>query len=149
MNPRQLSVLLVEDSGVLADRLRETVMSVSGVQLIGTVDCEADAVEALQRLPIDVLVLDLHLRQGTGFGVLRSLRQNRMATVVSIVLSNYDLAEYRRAAAALCAEYFLDKLREFERLPTILQQLGADWATGIGSASSDGTGDAAFQLRQP
>jgi DNA-binding NarL/FixJ family response regulator len=149
MNKRPLSVLLVEDSGVLADRLREAVLSVHGVQLIGTVDCEAEAVEALQRLPIDVLVLDLHLRQGTGFGVLRSLRQNRMATVVSIVLSNYDLAEYRRAATALGAEYFLDKLREFDRLPRILQQLGAEWPIAAGNANADGTGDAGFRLRQP
>jgi DNA-binding NarL/FixJ family response regulator len=126
MSPHHLSVLLVEDSGVLADRLREAVLSVPGVELIGTVDCEADAIEALQRLPVDVLVLDLHLRQGTGFGVLRALRQDRRAAVVSIVLSNYDLAEYRRAASALGAQYFLDKLREFDSLPRILQQLGAD-----------------------
>jgi DNA-binding NarL/FixJ family response regulator len=148
MNPRPLSVLLVEDSGVLAERLRETVLSVAGVQLIGTVDCEADAVVALRRLPIDVLVLDLHLRQGTGFGVLRALRQDRMATVVSIVLSNYDLAEYRRAAAALGAGYFLDKLREFDRLPRILQQLGSEWPIAAGNATADATGDNGFQLRQ-
>jgi len=121
----QLSVLLVEDSGILADRLRETVLSVPGVELLATVDCEDEAVAALRRLPVDVLVLDLHLRQGTGFGVLRALRQEHRATVVPIVLSNYNLAEYRNAAAALGARYFLDKLREFERLPGILQQLGA------------------------
>src|ERR1700690_32986 len=144
MSLRQLSVLLVEDSGVLADRLRETVLSVSGVALIGTVDCEADAVEALLRLPIDVLVLDLHLRQGTGFGVLRALRQNRSATTIAIVLSNYDLAEYRRAAAALGAEYFLDKLREFDCLPRILQQL----STELPIAASNATGDTAYLGRQ-
>jgi DNA-binding NarL/FixJ family response regulator len=145
MSLRQLSVLLVEDSGVLADRLRETVLSVSGVQLVGTVDCEADAVEALLRLPIDVLVLDLHLRQGTGFGVLRALRQNRSAAVVSIVLSNYDLAEYRRAAAALGAEYLLDKLREFDCLPRILQQLRTDGPIAGGNT----TGAAGYLSRQP
>jgi two-component system, OmpR family, response regulator len=126
MSPRHLSILLVEDSGVLADRLRETVLSVPGVALLATVDSEAAALEALQRLPVDVLVLDLHLRQGTGFGVLRALRQKRRDAVVSIVLSNYDLAEYRRAAAALGAGYFLDKLREFDRLPRILEQLGTE-----------------------
>jgi DNA-binding NarL/FixJ family response regulator len=138
MSPHYLSVLLVEDSGVLADRLRETVLSVPGVTLIGTVDSEDDAIEALQRLPIDVLVLDLHLRQGTGFGVLRALRQDRRTSVVAIVLSNYDLAEYRRAASALGAEYFLDKLREFDRLPRILQQLGANRPLAAGEATGEG-----------
>jgi DNA-binding NarL/FixJ family response regulator len=126
MSSRNLSVLLVEDSRVLAERLRETLLSVPGVQLAGTVDSEADAVAALQRHPVDVVLLDLHLRQGTGFGVLRAIPAGAAGKVVVIVLTNYDLAEYRRAAAALGARHFLDKLRDFDRLPTLLQQIGAD-----------------------
>ena len=126
MSSRNLSVLLVEDSRVLAERLRETLLSVPGVQLAGTVDSEADAVAALQRHPVDVLLLDLHLRQGTGFGVLRASPGSPAKKVVVIVLTNYDLAEYRRAAAALGARHFLDKLRDFDRLPTLLQQIGDD-----------------------
>jgi two-component system OmpR family response regulator len=134
MSSRNLSVLLVEDSRVLAERLRETVLSVPGVHLAGTVDSEADAVAALQRHPVDVLLLDLHLRQGTGFGVLRAIPGSPARKVVVIVLTNYDLAEYRRAAAALGARHFLDKLRDFDRLPTLLQQIGAD----INDAGEDG-----------
>src|ERR1035438_8992092 len=126
MSSRNLSVLLVEDSRVLAERLRETLLSVPGVQLTGTVDSEADAVAALQRQPVDVVLLDLHLRQGTGFGVLRAIPSDQIKKTVVIVLTNYDLAEYRRAAAALGAKHFLDKLRDFDRLPTLLQQIGDD-----------------------
>jgi two-component system OmpR family response regulator len=123
---RNLSVLLVEDSRVLAERLRETLLSVPGVQLAGSVDSEADAVAALQCQPVDVVLLDLHLRQGTGFGVLRSIPTDQAKKVVVIVLTNYDLAEYRRAAAALGATHFLDKLRDLDRLPFLLQQIGAE-----------------------
>jgi two-component system OmpR family response regulator len=124
MGSRNLSVLLVEDSRVLAERLRETLLSVPGVQLAGTVDSEADAVALLQRQPVDVVLLDLHLRQGTGFGVLRAIPNDQVRKTVVIVLTNYDLAEYRRAAAALGARHFLDKLRDFERLPILLQEIG-------------------------
>jgi two-component system, OmpR family, response regulator len=134
VSSRNLSVLLVEDSRVLAERLRETLLSVPGVQLAGTVDSETEAVAALQRHPVDVLLLDLHLRQGTGFGVLRAIAGEQARKLVVIVLTNYDLAEYRRAAAALGARYFLDKLRDFDRLPALLQQVGAD--LGEASASS-------------
>lgn len=136
MSSRNLSVLLVEDSRVLAERLRETLLSVPGVQLAGTVDSEADAVAALQRHPVDVVLLDLHLRQGTGFGVLRAIPSDQAKKVVVIVLTNYDLAEYRRAAAALGAKHFLDKLRDFDRLPTLLQQIGAD--VGAAAAANQG-----------
>ena len=61
-----------------------------------------------------------------GFGVLRAIPGSPARKVVVIVLTNYDLAEYRRAAAALGARHFLDKLRDFDRLPTLLQQIGAD-----------------------
>jgi DNA-binding NarL/FixJ family response regulator len=130
MTARNLSVLLVEDSRVLAERLREALLAVPGVQLAGTVDSEAEAVAALQRQPVDVVLLDLHLRQGTGFGVLRAIPSDRVKKTVVIVLTNYDLAEYRRAAAALGARHFLDKLRDFDRLPTLLQQIGADIPEG-------------------
>src|ERR1700728_3375962 len=126
MSSRNLSVLLVEDSRVLAERLREALLAVPGVQLAGTVDSEAEAVAALQRQPVDVVLLDLHLRQGTGFGVLRAIPTDRAKKTVVIVLTNYALAEYRRAAAALGARHFLDKLRDFDRLPILLQQIGAD-----------------------
>jgi two-component system, OmpR family, response regulator len=126
MTVRNLSVLLVEDSRVLAERLREALLAVPGVQLAGTVDSEAEAVAALQRQPVDVVLLDLHLRQGTGFGVLRAIPSDRVKKTVVIVLTNYDLAEYRRAAAALGARHFLDKLRDFDRLPTLLQEIGAE-----------------------
>jgi two-component system, OmpR family, response regulator len=125
MSSRNLSVLLVEDSRVLAERLRETLLSVPGVQLAGTVDSEADAVAVLQRQPVDVVLLDLHLRQGTGFGVLRAIPNDQVRKTVVIVLTNYDLAEYRRAAAALGARHFLDKLRDFERLPILLQEISS------------------------
>jgi DNA-binding NarL/FixJ family response regulator len=124
---------LVEDSRVLAERLREALLAVPGVQLAGTVDSEAEAVAALQRQPVDVVLLDLHLRQGTGFGVLRAIPSDRVKKTVVIVLTNYDLAEYRRAAAALGARHFLDKLRDFDRLPTLLQQIGADMPEGSGA----------------
>jgi DNA-binding NarL/FixJ family response regulator len=119
-------VLLVEDSRVLAERLRETLLSVPGVQLAASVDSEAGAVAALRGQPVDVVLLDLHLRQGTGFGVLRSIPADRAKKVVVIVLTNYDLAEYRRAAAALGAMHFLDKLRDLDRLPFLLQQIGTE-----------------------
>ena len=121
---RNLSVLLVEDSRLLADRLREAILKVPGTQLAGAVDNEADAVEILRRSPVDVVPLDINLRHGTGFGVLRSLTNGQHDNVVAIVLTNHDLGEYRRAAAELGARHFLDKLRDFDRLPTLLQEIG-------------------------
>src|SRR6267154_5275887 len=75
-----LRILLVEDSAVLADRLTELLHYIPGVQLVDTVDNELAAVRIALSQPIDVMILDLHLRQGTGFGVLRALAHQPRAT---------------------------------------------------------------------
>ena len=120
-----LNVLLVEDSVLLAERLGELLKTTARVELVGVVADEMSALKRIGEGGIDVVVLDLHLRQGTGFGVLRGIRNKADAPVV-IVLTNYDLREYRDAAAALGAWYFLDKGREMERLTTVLGEVFTD-----------------------
>src|SRR5713101_6196675 len=89
-----LRVLLVEDSKVLTERLTEAIRQIPQVELIGTADTEATAVASAQRDSIDVIILDLHLKQGTGFGVMRALATAHLKPRI-IVLTNYDLPEYK------------------------------------------------------
>ena len=121
VNPT-LKVLLVEDSRVLAERLIELIHQTASADLVGHVDNERDAIAFLKKRNIDVVILDLQLRQGTGFGVLKSLLDALHKPRV-LVLTNYDLPEYRRQATQLGADYFLDKSREYHRVPEILEQL--------------------------
>jgi two-component system OmpR family response regulator len=140
LNGRNLSILLVEDSRLLTDRLREAILNVPGTQLAGTVDSESEALATLQRLPVDVVLLDIHLRHGTGFGVLRALTSGQFGNVVAIVLTNHDLGEYRRAAAELGARHFLDKMRDFDRLPALLEEIGSRTDSFIRQAESESVG---------
>jgi DNA-binding NarL/FixJ family response regulator len=117
-----LRVLLVEDSKVLTERLSEAIRQIPEVDLIGTADTEAAALAAVERDPVDVIILDLHLKQGTGFGVMRGLAASPMRPRI-IVLTNYDLPEYKNAAIALGATHFLDKARDYGRLPEVLHEI--------------------------
>lgn len=120
-----LRVLVVEDSPIVAERLRECLKEVPGVLHVDTLNRESAAVERLTRGDIDVIILDLHLERGTGFGVLRSLKQFNGNRPIAIIFTNYDLPEYRRQALALGAHDFLDKARDFERIPTVLSDIRA------------------------
>jgi DNA-binding NarL/FixJ family response regulator len=117
-----LRVLLVEDSKVLTERLTEAIRQISEVNLIGTADTEAGAIAAVKRDPVDVIILDLHLKQGTGFGVMRALVSEPVKPRI-VVLTNYDLPEYKSAAAALGATHFLDKARDYGRLGEVLRSI--------------------------
>ena len=115
-----MRVLLVEDSELLAERLRELLGQIGGVEVVGTVRDERAAVAMTKEGGIHVLILDLQLKNGTGFGVLRSLGEERPAV---IVFTNYALPEYRRRAEQLGVEYFLNKSLDFERLPEVIRTL--------------------------
>jgi DNA-binding NarL/FixJ family response regulator len=115
-------VLLVEDSRVLAERMRETLAALDDVVVVASVTDESAAVAAARDNQIDVIVLDLQLKEGTGFGVMQRLGASRPTI---IVFTNYMLPEYQRLASALGVEYFLNKSRDYERLPEIIQEISA------------------------
>jgi DNA-binding NarL/FixJ family response regulator len=122
-NPeRSVKVLLVEDSAVLAEIMSEALCDLPEVDLVGVVDSEAEAFKLIALGRIDLIFLDLQLKQGTGFGLLRALADMHPAPR-SVVLTNHDLPEYHTAAMGLGATYFLDKARDFHRFPEIVRAI--------------------------
>jgi len=128
MENSSLRVLLAEDSTLLAARLTELIRRLPDVELVGTVDSEAEAVSHVASDTPDVLILDLHLRSGSGFGVLRALSRPRARArrPKIVILTNFGLPEYRREAEAFGVEAFLDKSRDYFRLPSLLTDFARD-----------------------
>jgi CheY-like chemotaxis protein len=116
-----LAVLLVEDSPRIAERLRELLQE-HGAHVLAVVDNELSAVRALREMQVDLLILDLQLKVGTGFGVLEALGKRRPPT---IVMTNYALPQYQERAQHFGVEHFLNKARDFERLPGIVADMRA------------------------
>lgn len=120
LRPTGLRVLLVEDSPLLTARLVELLETLPTVHAIATCDNEAAALAVLPAA--DVVILDLHLKQGSGFGVLKRLRESDDRPIV-FVCTNHDIPGYRRRAFDLGADYFLDKSRDLPELPVMLLRL--------------------------
>lgn len=114
-----LRAVLVEDSPYIAERMRELLQQ-EGVDVLASVDDEAAAISAVRESAVDLLILDLRLRTGTGFGVLAALGDSRPFTVV---MTNYALPQYREQASRYGVEYFLNKAKDFELLPQIIADL--------------------------
>lgn len=116
-----LGVLLVEDSPRIAERVRELLQQ-AGLRVLATVEDEASAIRALREMPVELLILDLQLKVGTGFGVLEAVGAKRPPT---IVMTNYALPQYRERSRQLGVDYFLNKAMDFERLPEIVAEIRA------------------------
>jgi DNA-binding NarL/FixJ family response regulator len=115
-------VLLVEDSALLVQRIAELVGELPDVQIAGTAASEAEALALLETGDFDAVILDLQLHVGSGFGILRALHRRDPRPRV-VVFTNFAIAAYRDTALALGASYFLDKSRDYDRLPGVLQEM--------------------------
>lgn len=117
-----IKLLIVEDSSVLAQSMSDVITEIPEIDVIGVADSEAVALAAIGRRRVDVVLLDLHLREGSGFGVLRALAAMETKPCI-VVLTNHHSEQYARDAVALGAQYFLDKARDLDRLPRILREI--------------------------
>ncbi len=119
---RQLNVLLVEDSALIRRHLVALIEDTDGVTVSGEVETEADAINALRQGRFDAAVVDLQLREGSGFGVLQHLKMHH-PELLAIVLTNSNTPAMRARSLALGAHHFLDKSSEFERVAALLESL--------------------------
>src|SRR5262245_56374194 len=123
---KPLRILLVEDSPLLRGRLENMLSQHAAFKVTGLAAAEAEAVEKLDSVPYDVIVVDVELRPGSGIGVIRQARSRNKDSKDSgghvwiIVLTNYDLPTVRERCMQAGADHFLDKMREIDQLIPIL-----------------------------
>jgi len=116
----------VEDSAVILERLTESISSLHNVDVVGHAATEADAIASVQRTPCDAVVLDLQLRDGHGFNVLKALRaSSETPRLTVIVLTNFTSSQYRGRSMEFGADYFFDKSREYDRMGYLLEELAS------------------------
>jgi two-component system response regulator NreC len=110
-----MDVFLVEDSAQVVQRLEEMLCAIEGVRTVGSAARADDAVRSIVSLRPDAVLCDVSLAQGTGFDVLRAVREQAPAVEV-YMLSNFATEPYRRLAARLGARGFFDKSTELGRM---------------------------------
>ena len=121
-NGRRLRIYLVEDSPRLLGRLNDLLAEI-GAQVVGHADSATAAGQEIVELAPDVAIVDIGLRRGNGFDVLRTLELRKgVQHTIAIVLTNFTSEPYRAAAKRLGAAYFFDKSTE---IMTMLKTVAA------------------------
>ncbi len=121
---RPLRVYLVEDAPTFRDRLFDFLAEPGEVEMIGFAETEADAMRELRSQPPDVVIVDLHLKAGSGIGVIESVRALRPTPPPTIVvLTNYAFPEFEAACRARGANYFFDKSSQFGAVKALLRSM--------------------------
>lgn len=112
----------MEDSEAVRANLCGILSEIAGIEIVAQVADEAAAIACVHALLPDVVILDLHLQQGSGLNVLLKIRQNHIESKV-MVLSNYAGEPYISRCMEAGADYFLDKSFQFMLVADVLRQL--------------------------
>lgn len=114
-----MNILLVEDSPMMQERLRQLISEISELTLIGVADTQTDAIKIIKEMKPDWVILDLQLAEGSGMEVLRSIQQESRDSSVAVLTNSY-YPQYQKKCLNLGAKYFLDKSRDIAELEKIL-----------------------------
>lgn len=107
MTNEPIRVLVVEDDPVAADAHVLYVGRVPGFTAVGKAHTGAQARRLLDRAPVDLLLLDLHLPDVHGLQLARSLRAAGYRADVIAVTSARDLAVVREGVSLGVVQYVL------------------------------------------
>jgi DNA-binding NarL/FixJ family response regulator len=118
-----MKVFLVDDSAVIRQRLRRLLADVDQVQVIGEAgDAQVLTTDAILKQKPDVVLLDIHLLDGSGIDVLQRLKKTDPALAV-IILTDYPYPQYRQKCMEAGADFFFVKSTEFDQVVPALKQL--------------------------
>lgn len=122
-----LNTYIVEDSPVIRENLIATLEELVPVRVVGTAEDEATAVKWLGDAAhsVDLVIVDLFLKSGSGLGVLRAA-QLLSQSYRLVVLTNYATPDMRRKCFELGADQVFDKSNEIDALIDYCGLLAAD-----------------------
>lgn len=124
MNTPATQIYIVEDSAAIRARLNDMLGRLGGVRVVGEASGASQAVAEILSLRPHSVLLDLDLGGSSGMTVLRAIRP-QAPDIVFVVLTNHAEPQYRRACERAGAAYFLDKSKEFDRVPGVIAEIAS------------------------
>lgn len=112
-----LRTFIVEDSAIILDNLVATLEELADVKVVGAVPDEKSALAWIDGAAdaVDLIIIDIFLKSGSGLGVLRAVQEAGLSAR-RVVLTNYATPDIRKRCAALGADRVFDKSGELEDL---------------------------------
>jgi DNA-binding NarL/FixJ family response regulator len=116
------AILIVDDSVLITERLLGMLNVFKKEAAIKSAGTSAEAINILQRAPINIILLDINLPGENGIELLKIVKENYPAIKV-IMCTNKASAYYKTLCKKIGADFFVDKSREFDQLHSIISSI--------------------------
>lgn len=100
--------LIVEDNTIFRQSLNEVLSLRFPSMAIAEAADSKDAMEKIDSFKPDLVFMDVKLPDGNGLSLTKIIKADHSGTIV-IVITAYDIPEYRQAALQAGASYFIPK----------------------------------------
>ena len=120
MYPR--SILIVDDSEIIADRLTNMLKNSENVGRIAQASDYASAVSQLAQKPVVIALLDINLPGRNGIVLLQFIKTVYPSTIV-IMITNQSGEYYQKICRQMGADYFIDKSSQFDQVLSVISSL--------------------------
>jgi YesN/AraC family two-component response regulator len=117
-----LKVFIADDSALVRERLAALISELEGVEVVGQAEDAPEALEGIQRLRPDAVILDIRMPGNNGIQVLEAIKKSTAAPVV-IMLTAFPYPQYRKKCLEAGADYFFDKATEFDQVAEVLKKI--------------------------
>ena len=118
-----VSILLVDDSELLAERLQRVFEDVENTSFAGHVKDIRSALIHIANDTPDVVMIDVHMGGENGLDLLRYNRNN-YPHLINIMTSNMsDRDYYQEICLQRGAHYYLDKSSDIDHLENLLNKI--------------------------
>lgn len=147
-----IATILIEDSAAIRAGLIPALEEFADVEVIATAETADQGVAALKAHADKwrLAIVDMFLRAGNGFQVLRAARERRSDQHM-IVLTNYATPEIRRKSSECGADAVFDKSTEIDEFMELCRQYSTDQtpqAANAPGAPGPGESDEASPARE-
>jgi DNA-binding NarL/FixJ family response regulator len=121
MGKYRLKTLIVDNSTQVREHLISLVSHLDSVELVGDVGNDIQALEAIQALQPDVIILDLYTSKEV-MDLLQTIKNISPKSVI-VLLAFYPYSRNQKEFIHAGADYVLDKLTEVNRVGKLLEAL--------------------------
>lgn len=118
-----MKILIVEDAPNIRTNLKKFFSELKELNISGEAEDSESAISLINKTKPDIIILDVELKKGSGFDVLKYVKGDKYASNSIVIMFSNHTKLYKEKAKAAKADYFFDKTDEVDKLLSTIHEL--------------------------